>query len=86
LKFLIFYPNSILVVLSAACFIVGTAFLAKSIRWQSDTLANTDNSELAKKARRMGSPGRTEIYKLRISMFLNAVGYALLVISTIISP
>ena len=79
--------HTLLVVLSGGCFIVGTAFLARSIRWQSEDTAELINNKPAKKrVRRMDSPGRTEVCKLRIGMLLNAVGYALLVISTVISP
>ena len=84
---LIAYPKSILVVLSGGCFIVGTAFLAKSIKWQSeDTTDLINNKHAKKKVRKMDSPGRTEIKNLRAGMVLNALGYALLVVSTIISP
>jgi uncharacterized membrane protein len=74
----------VLLVLSAACFVVGTTFLAKSVRWQAENLP--EDSELAKAARKMGSPGRTDVTRLRIGMILNAVGYALVIVSTIISP
>lgn len=84
---LIAYPKSLLVVLSGACFIVGTAFLIRSIKWQSEDTADLINNKPTKKeARKMDSPGRTEIKNLRAGMVLNAIGYALLVISTVISP
>ena len=83
---LISYAKSILVVLSGACFIVGTAFLVKSIRWQSEDTADLINNKSKKKeVRKMDSPGRTEINNLKAGMVLNAVGYALLVVSTVIS-
>ena len=77
--------KSILVVLSAACFIVGAAFLTKSIKWQSEDTADLINNKSAKKGvRKMDSPGRTEIKNLKAGMVLNAVGYVLLVVSTVI--
>ena len=83
---LIAYPKSILVVLSGGCFIVGTAFLAKSIKWQSEDTADLINNKSAKnEVRKMDSPGRTETKNLKAGMVLNAVGYALLVVSTVIS-
>jgi hypothetical protein len=83
---LISYHKSILVVLSGACFIVGTAFLVKSIRWQSEDTADLINNKSAKKeVRKMDSPGHTEIKNLKIGIVLNAVGYALLIFRSIIS-
>ena len=76
----------VMIVCSAACFIVGTALLAYSIKWRSEALSKDDKSELAENVREKGSPGRTDVTKLKIGMILNAVGYVLLVISTIILP
>jgi len=77
--------RNLLVVLSGASYLIGTVFLAVSIRWQSDNLHKNDDSELAKNVRRMGSPGRTDIVRFRIGMILNAMGYFLLIISTLIN-
>lgn len=76
--------SKLLVVLSGASYLVGTAFLAASIRWQSDSLPKNDHSELAKNVRQMGGPGRTDVFRLRVGLVLNALGYFLLLLSTAI--
>ena len=69
-----------LIILSGACFIVGTAFLAKSIRWMSDDM-RLNGTKIP-----TSSPGRTNRRKLITGTILTAIGYGLLVISTGISP
>ena len=76
--------DKFLMVLSAASFIVGTAFLAKSIKWQSEELKLDENSELARNISQMGSPGRPNAFRLAVGMILNAVGYGLLIVSIVI--
>ena len=78
--------KNILIVCSGACFLLGSIYLAKSIKWQSEELSRDDNSEFAKNVRQMGSPGRTDYKNFRIGIVLNGLGYSLLVISTIINP
>lgn len=73
-------------VLSAASFIVGTAFLAKSVKWQSEELKLDEKSDLAKNINQMGSPGRPNVFRLAVGMILNAIGYGLIVVSVVISP
>jgi hypothetical protein len=76
--------SKLLVVLSGASYLIGTAFLAESIKWQSDSLLNYDQSELAKKVRQMGGPGRTDVFRLKVGLVFNALGYFLLLLSTAI--
>ena len=78
--------GKLLVVLSGASYLLGTVFLAASIRWQSEILPENDDSELAKNVRRMGSPGRTDVFRFRIGIILSGLGYFLLLISTLVDP
>jgi hypothetical protein len=77
------FIKNVLVVVSAACFIVGSTFLAKSIRWSWEDLRD-DKGYLLNAAKRMGSPGRTDTARLKSGIILNAVGYGILVVSTIV--
>jgi hypothetical protein len=75
--------GKLLVVLSGASYLIGTVFLAASIRWQSEILPRNDHSDLAENVRRMGSPGYTDIFRFRIGVILSSLGYILLLISTL---
>ena len=75
--------NKLLIILSGASYLAGTILLARSIKWQSDILSKDDNSELAKKIREMGSPGRTDPTQFKAGWILSAIGYVLLIIGTL---
>jgi hypothetical protein len=79
--------HKLLFVLSGASFIVGTTFLAYSVKWQADDIARLINNKNAKKRAGIAdSPSRKSLTNLIVGMILNATGYALLVISILISP
>jgi hypothetical protein len=78
--------GKLLVALSGASYLIGTVLLAYSIRWQSEILPKSDDSELAKNVRRMGNPGRTDVIRFRIGIILSCLGYFLLLISTLVDP
>lgn len=73
----------IIIVTSGACILVGTTFLASAIEFQADKLAE-DDSELSKAVKEMGSPGRINGLRYKAGMFLNVLGYVLLLIGTYI--
>ncbi len=76
----------ILVVSSAALFVIGSAFLASSIKWRAESLSKGLEEEQSERIRNMASPGWTDQKYLKTGIVLNALGYALLIISTIVSP
>ena len=78
--------GKLLIVLSGALYLLGTVFLAASIRWQSEILREDDDSKFAKNVRRMGSPGHTDVFRFRIGMILSGLGYVLLLINTLVDP
>jgi uncharacterized membrane protein len=79
-------PHKILLILSAGFYFVGTVFLAKSIRWESQNLSGGGHDQLAKRVRKFNSVGRTDVFRLITGMILNAVGFSLIVISIAVSP
>ena len=72
-----------LIVSSGACILIGTTLLASAIEFQADKLAD-DDSILAKAVKDKGSPGRINRFRYKAGMFLNALGYVLLLIGTYI--
>jgi hypothetical protein len=75
-----------LAILAAACFIVSSIFLAKSIKFRAEDLKDLkkEGGELSKNIEKMGSPGRIIKRNLMVGWILNALGYGLLVISIIL--
>lgn len=77
------FVHKLLVILSATSFFAGAWCLAKSIEFQADKLTEGDN-DLAILVNEMGSPGRIVKNKFKWGIRLNGIGYALLLVSTIL--
>jgi hypothetical protein len=74
----LFVPiHNILVVASAALFLIGGVFLVKSVQWQME-------EELGDGDRRLTTTGRPDKKNVLIGMILNLIGYVLLVTSTVV--
>ncbi|MBN1255890.1 MAG: hypothetical protein JXA50_11500 [Deltaproteobacteria bacterium] len=75
-----------LAILAAACFIVSSILLAKSIKFRAEDLKNLkkEGGELSKNIEKMGSPGRIIKRNLIFGWILNALGYGLLVMSIVL--
>jgi len=73
-------------ILGAACFIVSSIFLGKSIKFQAENLKHLkkEGGELSKNIEKMGSPGRIIKRNLIVGWILNALGFWLLVVSVIL--